>query len=87
MTRKRFLISELETGWFAVGEIPPPEGTRLLVATVKCGVLPGYYTEKEGILNAQSQRPMIGATHWRLWPRNPNLHYKDDAFLDIQTNK
>jgi hypothetical protein len=84
MATKRFSVSYLETHWIKVGEVEPPIGMRLLVATEKCGVMIGCFSKSKGILHSQSQFPMKAVTHWRLMPRTPNHNNPDEGVLDLQ---
>ena len=79
-------IDKLEREWVEIGKFLPPTGFRLLVATGAGHVWPGNYSKTWGCLHQNGTTPIKDATHWRLWPRNPNQYFAPDAAIELETS-
>lgn len=80
---KEYLITELEGRWIPTTEALPISGLALLIATERCGVRVGNYSEKGYFYMSGSSCPLHGVTHWRLIPSNPNKPGKNDATIKL----
>ena len=85
MPKTRYLVSELETSWQVAATTIPPSDMRLIVAAQNGMVWEGSYLKRIGFVHRDGHAPIIGATHWRLWPRNPNKDWLPDAKIELET--